>query len=157
MTFSWKNFICHSIPILLRKYPSIKIQLQVLFVSPEYLEKLSLSKHETNWIKESNDRILDIDDYCKTTVKDFKERFEFIARTYENLPHWHGWMVGEDHLFLGRTKWYFDNELPRLSVGQNEYRYFNSSEKQGRERIELYNSWYQFYQDHFSKNISCGE
>ena len=155
MTFSWKNFICHSIPLILRKYPDVKIALEILFVDSEYLDQLSISEHETNWVKESKQRIVDIEEYCKTIVVEFEDRLQFHARTYKNLPHWHGWMIGKEHLFLGRTKWLFDNELPRLSVGQNEYRYFNSSERKGKERIHLFSSWYQFYSNHFSEEVHC--
>lgn len=151
MTFSWDNFICHSIPNLLKKYVDVKVELEVLFVAPDYLKGFALSTHETDWVKESNERIEDVKKFCKTHGESFKKRLEFNAKIYNNLPHWHGWLVGTDHLFLGRTRWFYDNKSPRLSVGQNEYRYFSSDDTKGKERIELYLSWFYFYSQHHSQ------
>ncbi|MDZ7969752.1 MAG: hypothetical protein RM368_33215 [Nostoc sp. DedSLP03] len=83
----------------------------------------------------------------------WRDRFSISARVYKNIPHWHGFLVNGEHLFLGRTDWDFSTNKPKLSVGQNKYRYFNQSAVAGSERIDLFSDWHKYYFEFASKSI----
>jgi hypothetical protein len=87
----------------------------------------------------------------------YKGRLIFTARTYKNLPHWHGLLVNEEQLFQGRTNWHFIEQKPTLTVGGNRYRYFNSLDAEGTERIELFGNWHRYYFDFASQEVCSSE
>jgi len=70
---------------------------------------------------------------------------------YENLPHWHGILINDGILFMGRTDWNFpDPELEKLPyflyVGQAEYRLFRKDDfTGGGGRIKRFISWFNYY------------
>jgi len=154
MTFSWENFILTVIPDLLNDYSNLTINLDIVFVSHQHLETQKIGQGDIDWLKKSKARILEVKDFHSKYKRQFKQRFNFRAKTYFNLPHWHGWLFNEDHLFLGRTSWeIYENNLPILKVGQNKYRHFSNpgENDEAAERIELFRNWHKYYFNYASE------
>ena len=86
-----------------------------------------------------------------------KKRFSVEIRTYQSIPQYHGIIINNHRLFLGRTDWIFDHEKPELTVGENRYRYFDSKtrigDERGKERIDLFLHWHKFYWACYSKPV----
>lgn len=170
MTFSW-DFILEKLPDILdrEEFSAVSINLSVCFVDCMHLADpgLKISKEGRKWAKISKERERDIREY-RNTMERFGSRFTCDFRTFANLPHWHGWLVTEQssesdtkssvdeeiitHLFLGRTKWEHNypktnkkRPLPKLTVGQNEYRLYTDQTEQGRRRISLFEGWHTYY------------
>jgi Cu/Ag efflux protein CusF len=150
MTYSWDGFITISIPALLGK--GVSVNLEVVFVDPIFLRDLKLVNRGVDWAEKSALRMTEVIQFAELCEK-FDGRFRFVAKTYRNLPHWHGWLVNDEHLFLGRTRWDFADGHKVLTVGQNEYRYFDTSIKEGQERIELFLQWFKYYSKFPYENI----
>lgn len=152
MTFSWK-FIVSKLPKILQQYSTAEIDVEVAFIQPEHLDSLGLAHQEINWTAESQMRINEVKEFAKLCHDQYQGRLKFTAKTYKNLPHWHGWLVNEDFLFLGRTNWQFPNNHPKLLVGQNKYRYFDNTSIEGSERIQLFANWQRYYFQYASEEI----
>ncbi len=152
MTFSW-NFVAGKVPKLLKEYANAHINVEILLVDSDYLESLQLETYDINWAAESRQRVTQIKNFINRLPDDWRDRFSISARVYKNVPHWHGFLVNSEHLFLGRTDWDFSTNKPKLSVGQNKYRYFNHSAVAGSERIDLFSDWHKYYFDFASKSI----
>lgn len=63
---------------------------------------------------------------------------------FDTLPMWHGLMLGDKELYMGRTRWDMSNSEgpPRLHVGSREYRKFIRQDPfGGNARIEMFNNW----------------
>ncbi len=153
MAFSWKLMIETKIPKILDDYDSCKINLQVVFVDAEYVKSLGSKLSTTDWEVEAKRRLVDIQKFKIICQEKYPDRLDFAARIYKNLPHWHGWLVNDEYLFLGRTDWQFPSNVPSLSVGQNKYRYFDNSSNDGEERIKLYKNWHRYYFEFASTEI----
>lgn len=149
MTFSWEHFIVTDLLPILDEFPTATIQLDVLFIEATYLQSLNIARHPTDWGDISNRRMKDVQDFA-TECAAYHGRLKFTARVYRNLPHWHGWLVNDDHLFLGRTDWNFNRHEPTLRVGTNKYRHFDTTIKEGEERINLFKSWQKYYTEYAS-------
>ena len=158
MYYSWQNFIDLSIRKILEDNPKAKIELRVAFVDHEFLEKLNVSSSHQNWAEVSKQRQAECITFSKFAKKSFPDRLIFQAKTYSNLPHWHGWLVNDEHLLLGRTKWKINDGQPRLKVGQNEYRYFHLANKyEGAGRVEIFKQWFDYYFEYActKKLVNC--
>lgn len=156
MTFSWEHFILTVIPDLLGDYPTLTINLDIVFVSHKHLQTLKIGHGDIDWLKKSEERIAEVREFHRKYRKRFGRRFNFRAKTYGNIPHWHGWLFNEDHLYMGRTSWDIKgNNLPILMVGQNKYRHFEDPDEniEASERIELFKNWHRYYFDFASEWI----
>jgi hypothetical protein len=156
MTFSW-GFIRDRIPKILRDYPDSYAAIELAFVEPKYLESLGLENYDINWAEESKQRIRDISNFTTGLPEQLTERLSIVARLYKNLPHWHGFLIDDQYLFLGRTDWSFYRDKPKLTVGQNKYRYFDRSSSMGIERIELFKDWHKYYLQHNSEALPSAQ
>lgn len=155
MTFSWEFFISTFIPLILENSKA-KIELDILFLDWNYLKNdINPRITDIDWVSKSKTRLDEVKNFSKK-YKQFKSRFSFRAKVYRNLPHWHGWLINNDHLFLGRTDWIFDGDdtRPELRVGQNEYRHFDKSSSEGSRRINLFELWQKYYFD-FASDTVC--
>lgn len=152
MTFSW-NFVAGKVPRILRDYANAHINIEILLVDSDYLESLQLEAYDINWALESKQRVMQIKNFINGLPDSWHHRFSISARVYKNIPHWHGFLVNSEYLFLGRTDWDFSTKKPKLSVGQNKYRYFNRSVFAGSERIDLFSNWHKYYFEFASKSI----
>lgn len=152
MTFSW-NFVAGKVTKLLNEYANAHINTEIVLVDSDYLESLQLETYDINWAAESKQRVMQIKNFINGLPESWRDRFSISARVYKNIPHWHGFLVNSEHLFLGRTDWDFTTNKPKLSVGQNKYRYFNRSTVAGSERIDLFSDWHKYYFEFASKSI----
>lgn len=147
MTYSWDELIRDEIPTLLKKYGSARVKLDVVFVDHSHLKSLQLDRNDPNWEKVSEEKPAQFEGFAKDHG-DFGGRLKFSARTYRNIPHWHGVLVNGEYLFLGRTNWEFPNGQPRLTIGQNKYRYYDNTDgagDDGKERVRLFKNWHKYY------------
>ncbi len=133
-----------------------KITLTICLVYPSHFDnwKLNTWKHKS---------IVTI-----SNIKDFeiryRDRIEVNNITinqylFDNLPHWHGILINNSILYLGRTEWEFpaEGESASLLVGQIEYRKFAKSDRfGGAERIERFMNWIRRYQRRDSELRSSG-
>ncbi|WP_088243504.1 hypothetical protein [Calothrix rhizosoleniae] len=152
MTFSW-NFLAGKVPKILNDCPDGHINAEIVFVDSDYLESLQLETFDVDWANQSKQRVMQINNFMNGLPDDLCERFSLSARVYRNTPHWHGILVNNEHLFLGRKDWEFSTTKPKLSVGQNKYRYFNHTAAAGSERIDLFLDWHKYYFEFASKSI----
>jgi hypothetical protein len=155
MTYSWKYFISTKIPKIAQKYPSSVINLELLLVDTNYLGSLNLFSDRVNWTAESEQREREIVEFMKYCTQ-YQDRIRLSVRTYSNLPHWHGWLVNDRHLYMGRAKWDVKNGRPVLIVGQNEYRHYDKlNGRESLDRIRMFEQWHHYYfQYAFSRIIS---
>jgi hypothetical protein len=147
MTFSWV-FIRDRITKILMNYPDSYANIELAFVEHKYLESLNLENYDINWSEESKQRVKDINSFVNGLPEQLTERLCIVAKLYKNLPHWHGFLIDDEYLFLGRTDWSFDTDRPKLTVGQNKYRFFDQSSTLGIERIDLFKDWHKYYLQH---------
>lgn len=153
MTFSW-GLIRYRLPKMLKDYPDARINIEVLLVDSTYLESLDLENYDFNWAEESKQRVKQVNDFVTGLPEPLSNRLTISARLYKNLPHWHGILINNECLFIGRTDWEFPTGKPKLSVGQNKYRYFDRSSSLGSERINLFVNWHKYYFQFASKPTS---
>jgi hypothetical protein len=152
MTFSWP-FIANKLPKILSSYSDAYADVQLSFVHPQYLEALGLETYDINFADEARQRLKEIPAFCDGLDKSLAERLRINARMYNNLPHWHGILIDDEYLFLGRTDWSFSFKKPKLTVGQNKYRYFDRCSSVGIERIEIFKSWHKYYLEYASEAV----
>jgi hypothetical protein len=150
MTFSWE-FITQRIPQLLRKYPSAEVNLEILVVNPKFLKKLPISKDNIPWKKRCQLHLREIQRLQADPIR-HQNRLRIQIKKYNNLPCWHGILMNNRHLFLGRVNWKFERDLPELTVGQNPYRHYGSGNPKANDRIQLFLNWFRYYNDYASKH-----
>jgi hypothetical protein len=157
MHYSWPAFVSN-VSVWLQEHSSCKINLAILLVDPTYLNKLPFSKSPIDWADESERRIRDVKEMVNDLSTSQKERLSLAIKVYEGLPQYHGILINDDELFLGRTDWEFRaGKQPQLTVGQNRYRYFDRAttqgEDRGSERVNLFLHWHKFHYYYNSKAI----
>ena len=56
---------------------------------------------------------------CITAINNGK----FILNVYEydNIPHWHGFLINDELLFIGKCEWDLSLDRKKLLAGQKEY------------------------------------
>jgi len=143
MTYSWKDFV-EDIPQLVEQTSGCRVDLKILFVNPVFLEDLKLN-HKDNevWFEESQKRKIDAEKFIEK-VERFGGRITITTKSYNNLPFWHGILINNEHLFIGRTDWDLQGKRPLLSVGQNEYRYYLKKEDNDK-RVSRFEHWHRYY------------
>ncbi|MES3017461.1 MAG: hypothetical protein V4721_06770 [Bacteroidota bacterium] len=143
--FSWKNLIELTLPDLFhigrRKQ---KISVEVVIVDHEVLHDWgqSILSKESAHTKEN------LPIFKKKYKTEFAEnKIDIKIWEYDNIPHWHGVLIDDDTLFMGRCKWQIkDDKYYYLQVGQKEYRYFAKNDRfKGQTRIELFEQWFDAY------------
>lgn len=143
MTYSWKYLIA-DIPQLLDKNPKCRINIKLLYLDPNLLERLNLKhKKDEVWHEQSQSRKNDIERFIKDIQK-FEGRITITAKTYKSLPFWHGVLINNEHLFVGRTDWDLQDTRPLLSVGQNRYRYYQKKQDNDY-RVARFEHWHQYF------------
>lgn len=159
MAYSWLGFL-KKLPIWLKNNSSCQINVCILLVDPKHLEELPIAISPINWAEQSRARISDIEEMIDQLSKTEQERLCCTIKFYRELPQYHGILINNDQLFLGRTDWRFDNcpeGQPELRVGQNRYRYFNRRTTQGAdrgaERVDLFLHWHDFFSIYCSTPI----
>ncbi len=146
MTFSWEHFISTDLIEIINDYPAASFNISIAFVHHHYLRVRNVgSTTGINWPDICEKRLKDVQEFERDCKESFGNRVTFDYKTFHNLPHWHGWLVNNSQLYLGRTDWTFENHTHKLRVGQNLYRSFDDTNEQGEQRIELFKSWHRYY------------
>lgn len=141
-----KNFIFKNIPKVIEKFENLSFTIEIVIVDPKFFARLKIKDYGTDWLKRSRQIVTDLKQFNDENLAKFGSRLKVTYCHYSNIPHWHGWLFDNDFLFLGRTNWGRDsNNEPQLQIGQNRYRYFDKTNESGRERIQLFRAWFQFY------------
>jgi hypothetical protein len=141
--FSWKVLIQTTVPALLKIAKNPKIHVEIAIVKPSVLQNWGLKQ----LMKDAQNTIDGIEDFklkYKTAFSEGKLGLEIYL--YDNLPHWHGILIDNDILFMGRCKWEIIDEKYHLLVGQIDYRQFRMNDRfGGNARIELVDNWFNTY------------
>lgn len=160
MAFSWRAFIDH-LPDWLESHQLCHFDIQILLSDPEHLDKMPIDRTPKHWAQESRNRITDLDNMMEALLPQQKERVNCTIRTFEAIPQYHGILLNNEHLFLGRTDWIFtrcaNGRDPQLTVGENRYRYFHKStdvdQDRGSERVGLFCNWHKYRWEYRAKDI----
>ena len=146
-SFSW-DFIKNHLLKILEADPELTIHLEWLLVEPKHLKdaRAGLNSIKVPWHEISSKRELEIAEAVSSLSKGVSERFTCKLKYYSNIPHWHGVLINDVQLYLGRTSWTTVDDELHLRVGENEYRIFGSeSTSRGLPRVRLFNSWFNYY------------
>ena len=155
MTYSW-SFLERDITRLLRKHPNLHIRIQASFVDDVHLSNSRLDLEDgTIWPDEALSRKNGFPEQVKKMKDRFGDRIFIGAKTYNNLPHWHGVLIDRQFLYLGRSSWSYPRSSPKLAVGENKYRHYDHKTTGGKERIKLFDSWHTYYFKHNFHEIIC--
>jgi hypothetical protein len=126
---------------------SKKIIVTFCMVAPSHFDQWSL----LNWKRKAEVTIGSIEAFKRRYASRIEQR-NIIIETYlfDNLPHWHGVLVDNNTLFMGRTEWELPPEgadtPPELLIGQIEYRKFTRADRfGGAERIARFKNWIERY------------
>jgi hypothetical protein len=129
----------------------LRIDLRIVFVSPELLLNLQFSDAQVDWPKESLDRCQWLRTEFPKLIKRHNGRLRLVARLTNNLPHWHGILIERECLYLGRVSWLDNPErhygAPKeLTCAGNGYRLYERDDAiGGSERIRLFRRWCAHY------------
>jgi hypothetical protein len=142
--FSWKALVDTAIPVLLKSnnYRN-KISIEIGIVKPSVLRdwgQQQLENDASNTLK--GEKI-----FKSRHRSDFENKsISLEIYQYDNIPHWHGVLIDDDLLFMGRCKWELIDERYHLLAGQIDYRQFRVDDRfGGTTRIELVNNWFDTY------------
>jgi hypothetical protein len=143
--FSWKTLIETTIPTLLKvgtKNP--KIDIEVVIVKPSILHDWGQKQLEND----AKNTLIGEENFKRKYKTSFETgKLSLKVYQYDNIPHWHGILIDNDVLFMGRCKWeVIDDKYYHLLVGQIDYRQFRLNDRfGGNARIELIDNWFDAY------------
>jgi hypothetical protein len=144
--FSWKHLILDAMDTYLGDVGKTQtIDIQIVVVSSRTLEKWGQDTLRIH--KDAMDRGVTV---FRKKYRDQISNGAISLRVeeYDNIPHWHGIMIDDDMLFLGRTRWKSGDPPWELTVGQNVYRQFVMLDRfNGTERIDQFKNWFDAYLD----------
>ncbi len=150
------NWLRSQLRELLKDNKDMKIQIEACMVSTEYLNKMvetgAMHWAEPNdWCAEAEISYKYLKDLESSAEPDLGGLTVKGVHLYEFIPQWHGLLINNNYLYLGRCEW--DWEMvgegaeipPRLSIGQCLYRYYFADDKfGGRARVELFKGWFKY-------------
>lgn len=142
--FSWKNLIEDRIDKFLELGGrDTTINIELIVTQPNVLdhweqEKLKMDAYRTlTGIELFNQKYADVMKNGKLSLDVF---------LYDNIPHWHGILINNNTLFMGRARWIIKGNKYDLTVGTNEYRMFQKGDRfRGTERVLLFENWFEAY------------
>lgn len=142
--FSWKNLIEETIPKFLKPNGSeANITVDILVVKPEVLinwGQKGLALH----LKRNYEAKPILEQKCEAAIRNGK--FKLNIFEYDNIPHWHGFLINDELLFMGRCEWDLDAEKKELLAGQKEYVLYKKDDRfYGCEQIKLFENWFEIY------------
>lgn len=142
--FTWKHLLFDGMETFVKYMgKSQKIRIEFVVVSQRTLEKWGQETLKIH--KDSMERGVAVFRRNYSRMID-EGSISLRVEEYDNLPHWHGIMVDDDALFLGRTSWRAGAASWELSIGQNVYRQFFLQDRfRGAERIEQFRNWFDAY------------
>jgi hypothetical protein len=143
LRFSWP-FLEKALPQLLRNYPDSTFVIELAMVDPQFLRDRGIK----DWA-EAAAQVYQKYRQFQNAPERTDARLEVNLWRYTNLPQWHGMLIDNADLFLGRSDWRFGEADPtsyQFTVGQNKYRWFSKKDKfGGAERIQLFNNWFDYF------------
>ncbi len=142
--FSWKSLVDTTIPALFDiGNKKQKINIEFVIVKPSVLRDWGQRQLESD----ANSTLLGVENFKGLYKKEFTaERLSLNVYQYDNIPHWHGILIDNDVLFMGRCKWKIIEGKYKLMVGQIDYRQFRTNDRfGGKTRIELVDNWFETY------------
>lgn len=134
----------------------LRFDIELAIGAPKYLDQKGLSR----WSKKALATLSAIEELASKfkPIKDGRTRI--LVSQYENLPHWHGMLINDSVLFLGRSHWEFDEVgmPPQLYLGQMSYRLFFFDDLiGGADRIALFRGWFRYYRSSAVQVAEYGE
>jgi hypothetical protein len=142
--FSWTSLIETTIPTLFNSTnKNQKIIIEIVVVKPSVLHDWGQKQLENN----VRGTLIGEGTFKKMYQTAFNEgKVSLNIYQYDNIPHWHGILIDNDVLFMGRCKWKIIDGKYHLMVGQIDYRQFREKDKfEGKTRIELVDNWFETY------------
>ncbi len=151
MTFS-TNFVQARVKKILEDFPKATINIEIVLVDPDYLDDLPIERKELNWAERARLAQSAMKNFRESSLEQYRGNISIETKLYRNIPHWHGWLINDDYLFIGRTDWVLVEQkgktVPKLTVGQNTYRYYDRTTMSGKDRISLFANWHNYYFDY---------
>ncbi|MEM6348292.1 MAG: hypothetical protein AAF927_30710 [Bacteroidota bacterium] len=133
----------------------IKIEINLMMIDKEFLERekehlpqsLIEEYHDISKGQESNIN------FWKSRHKDLIEagKLKINLYKYDYLPNLYGVLIDDDYLFLGHTLW--DKQALTGAGGFYEY-YENDDDFGGLQKIQLFNSWFNFAKTNYEAKSS---
>lgn len=125
----------------------VHFKLRLAVVSPAFMEQFELDTLEFDWVKCSRELPAYLDSIRHEFETQGLTKVTLEVFYFDGVPPWHGFLLNCEHLFLGRTDWDWDTSSsnPRLSVGNNQYRYYGKATEAGDRRIKLFRHWFTWY------------
>jgi len=149
-SFSW-NFLTRNILQALKESgSSLRVEVELLLVDPTLLKSIEAGENAEGrtWYSLSENRPDDAIKLFKALSTKVENQYSLKIRHYANVPHWHGLLVDNSSLFMGRTSWEATEGGKRsLRVGENTYRQFTTGSYGGEERIALFKNWHEYYSE----------
>ena len=146
--YTWDFFETWISEVLANTPPYKKLNIELEMVAPSHLENLGLK----DWARKGRNVEQAILSFLEEEKKEggliTSGRLELSVYQYQNIPHWHGMLINNHYLFLGRTRWTVNPErsICTLSVGEELYRLFALNDNYGgADRIAMFNSWFDYY------------
>jgi len=145
-SFSWDWIIDALLPAL-RKAPNAKCSLHMLLVDPDFppFQKAGCTSKHTPWCDLSGRRVAEAQSLIDSLDSSLRSRFTFTIRYYSNLPHWHGVLIHDSFLLLGRASWVGKPPHAHFRVGENAYREYDRSSQSGVDRLDVFKNWFSYY------------
>ena len=148
-SYSWR-FFEDVIRHVDNAFPKETKRITVSFglVHPDHFDHWKLD----NWKRKAITTIDEIQYFKQKYNNDIESNLiKLNVYLFDNIPHWHGLLINNSVLYLGRTEWEFPNskrdDISNLLVGQIEYRKFLKNDRFGGERrIKRFESWVRRYQ-----------
>lgn len=137
--YSWRMVEDFMSPII-KNHDNRKFKVDVIVTTSKLLHDWSLF----SWIEDLNRTVKGIDSFTKENKEEVINGRLIINRfNYDTLPQWHGVLINRRILFMGRTKWdYQQDGSPLLRVGQCIYRKFEPNDRYGGgPRIVMFINW----------------
>lgn len=125
---------------------NVTFRIDIAICDSEYLHALDIDTHEFDWSACSRD----VEEKLMTkTVEKFRSLNSSSIKIYfskhKNLPQYHGLLINGKELFLGSTNWKKLSNIFVLTVGSNEYTYYNSHTQTGSAKIDNFRHWFDYY------------
>lgn len=137
--YSWRMVEDNFGP-LLKQHDQRKLTVHVAVCTEDTLEKWNL----TSWSQDLRRTISGMEDFSRIHHEAI-DNGRLVLKRYDcdNLPQWHGVLINQSVLYMGRTEWIFHADSPAaLKVGTCPYRRFEPADLYGgHPRIRMFSNW----------------
>lgn len=140
--------------------PSLRLQIEICMVSPEFLRARSFDKTVVNWPELASAHLQNYKDLVGNRLWSCEGRFEISAvYVYDNLPQSHGILINDQYLFGSSCDFgdHFAGNLPKpyqFRAGLNKYCFYQRGDSIfGAEKITEFKNWFGYYSQTASQKI----